>query len=324
MKKDTIIIVTDPELMDHDTGGGDHPEVADRLQVIDERLRGGVLADHVRFLRPRPVEREWLLTYHTESWLLRFEEEVLSGRSYIGHPDNQVCYDTYRVALLSAGGGIAGVDLVEKGQKGVVFCSVRPPGHHAEPGMPYGFCYLNNCVVAARYWQKTYSRSRICILDFDAHHGNGIQSAFENEADTLYISIHEHPSFSYPGTGLEEDDGSGPGAGTICNIPLLPGATDHHFLQQLDTKVADKLTEFRPDAMIVAAGFDGHQQDDMSDLHYTTGLFGQLGEWIGVKVNEYCEGRLVSILEGGYDLSSLGESVEAYLAGLQSGMQHKK
>ena len=317
MNENTITIVTHPQFQDHDTGGGDHPEVSGRLQAINEQLQAGRLANQMNYVQPDPPERKWLLSFHTESWLFRFEEEVLSGRSYIGHPDNQVCYDTFRVALLSAGAGIKGVDLVEDGGYGSIFCAIRPPGHHAEAGMPYGFCFLNNCIVAARYWQKKYNRRRICVLDFDAHHGNGIQAAFEEEPDTLYISIHEHPSFSFPGTGLEEDDGTGLGAGTICNIPLQPEATDEQVIKELDGRVAAKLEQFRPEVLIVAAGFDGHLLDDMSDLHYSTGLFGQLGERISSWAEEYCHGRLLSILEGGYHLPSLGESVEAYLSGLQ-------
>jgi acetoin utilization deacetylase AcuC-like enzyme len=322
MSTGVITIVTHPELLEHDTGGGDHPEIADRLPAINEKLRSGCLAPRLRYVQPEPAEREWLLTFHTQSWLFRFEEEVLSGRSFIGHPDNQVCYDTYRVALLSAGAGIRGVDLVEEGVHGSVFCATRPPGHHAEAGMPYGFCFLNNCVIAARYWQKKYGRRRICVLDFDAHHGNGIQSAFEDEADTLYVSIHEHPSFSFPGTGLEEDNGIGPGTGTICNIPLQPGASDQQMLKELDGRVAESLARFRPEALIVAAGFDGHRLDDMSGLRYTTGLYGKLGERIAAWAREYCHDRLLSILEGGYHLPALAESVEAYLSGLRSGTHH--
>jgi acetoin utilization deacetylase AcuC-like enzyme len=324
MNTDTITIITDPQLLDHDTGGGSHPEVADRIRVVTETLHGGGLADLLEHVPPTPAAREWLLTFHTEAWLFRFEEEVLSGRSYIGHPDNQVCYDTYRVALLSAGSGITGVDLVEGENRGMVFCLTRPPGHHAEAGMPYGFCFLNNCVIAARYWQKKYNRTRICVLDFDAHHGNGIQAAFESEPDTLYISIHEHPSFSYPGTGFAEDDGIGPGAGTILNIPLQPGAGDKEALKQLDRRAAAKIAEFRPEALIVAAGFDGHRQDDMSDLHYSTEFFRHLGERIGAWAHEYCQGRLLSILEGGYHLPVLGVSVETYLDGIRSGRRHAK
>lgn len=317
MSADTITIITHPEFSDHDTGGGAHPEVAGRLLAIDEKLRTGRLAPLLKYVQPEPAKRQWLLAFHTDAWLFRFEEEVLSGRSYIGHPDNQVCYDTFRVALLSAGAGIRGVDLVEEGSHGNVFCAVRPPGHHAEAAMPYGFCFLNNCVVAARYWQMKYGRRRICVLDFDAHHGNGIQSAFEEESDTLYISIHEHPSFSFPGTGLEEDNGIGPGTGTICNIPLQPGASDKQVMKELDGRVAETLARFRPEALIVAAGFDGHRLDYMSDLHYSTGLYGELGQRIGAWAREYCHDRLLSILEGGYHLPSLAESVEAYLTGLQ-------
>lgn len=317
MNANTVTIVTHPQFLYHDTGGGDHPEVAGRLLAINEKLQTGRLAQKLNYVQPELVAREWLLTFHTESWLLRFEEEVLSGRSYIGHPDNQVCYDTFQVASLSAGAGITGVDLVEEGMHGSVFCANRPPGHHAEAAMPFGFCFLNNCVVAARYWQKKYGRNRICVLDFDAHHGNGIQAAFESDPDTLYISIHEHPSFSYPGTGLEEDNGTGAGEGTICNISLQPGDADKQMLKEMDGRVNEKLEQFRPEALIVAAGFDAHLLDDMSGLHYSTELFGQLGERLGLWARKNCDGRLLSILEGGYHLPSLGESVEAYLCGLQ-------
>ena len=219
-----ITIVTDPSFREHDTGGNDHPEAPERLQVIRDRLDASLLASSLCYRTPRPAERSELLAFHTEGWVFRFEEAVLSGRTYIDHPDNQVCYESYRIATLSAGSGITGVDLVEQRPGSVLFGLTRPPGHHAEPNMPYGFCFFNNCVIAARYWQRKYGRLRVCIFDFDAHHGNGIQTAFEEEADTTYVSIHEHPSFSYPGTGWAEDRGFGPGKGTILNLPLPPGS----------------------------------------------------------------------------------------------------
>lgn len=312
-----IIIVHSARLLDHDTGGGDHPEAADRLRMIDRRLQAGNLANCLQYVAPERASHESLLAFHSESWLFRFEEEVLSGRSYIGHPDNQVCYESFDVALLSAGSGIKGVDLVEQNAEGRVFCATRPPGHHAEPNMPYGFCFLNNCVIAARYWQKQYNRRRICVLDFDAHHGNGIQTSFEEDPETLYISIHEHPSFSFPGTGYAEETGMGAGAETILNIPLSPGATDQQVIAALDGEVREKLEQFIPEAMIIAAGFDGHRLDDMSGLRYSTGLFSILGERIESWAGEFCGGRVVSLLEGGYHLQALAESVEAYLTGLR-------
>lgn len=317
MSANTIIkLITDPFLLLHDTGGGEHPEVPERLQVIEEKLQAGPLRAYLKKIGTRPADRDRLLAFHTEAWLFRFEEAALSGKTYIDHPDNQVCYESFSVALSSAGTGLVAVDLVEQKNDGNVFCATRPPGHHAEPGMPFGFCFFNNCVIAARYWQQKYGRTKICVIDFDAHHGNGIQTAFEEEAESLYISIHEHPSFSYPGTGYAEENGIGEGIGTILNIPLPPGAGDNRFLAALDNLVEPKLAEFKPDAVIVAAGFDGHRMDDMSGLNYSTELYGILGRRIRRWADDYSGGRLVSILEGGYHLQSLAESVEAYLSGL--------
>ena len=310
-----ITIITDPSFSQHDTGGNDHPEAPERLHVIEERLRQSMLANRIRRLAPRPAERSELLAFHTEGWVFRFEEAVLSGRTYIDHPDNQVCYESYRIATLSAGSGLIGVDLAEQQPGSVIFCATRPPGHHAEPNMPYGFCFFNNCVIAARYWQHRYNRQRVCIFDFDAHHGNGIQTAFEEEADTTYISIHEHPSFSYPGTGWAEDRGFGPGKGTILNLPLPPGAGEEQVARLLP-RIRKFVEEAQPDALIIGAGFDAHQEDDMSGLNFTVDIYRKLGTFVMALAREFTGGRLVSILEGGYHLDKLGICVEAYLMGL--------
>ncbi len=314
-----ITLVTDAALARHDTGGGDHPEVPERLETIRRHLAAHPLSAPVVRVAPRPASRRQLLAFHTEAWLFRFEEAVLSGRTFIDHPDNQVGFDSFEIAMLAAGAGPTGIDLLERGQAGTIFCLVRPPGHHAEPGMPLGFCFFNNCVIAVRYWQRRYGRQRICVLDFDAHHGNGIQAAFEEDADVLYISIHEHPSFSFPGTGWAGDRGSGAGEGTVLNIPLPPGATDGLVLAAMDGEVRAALERFRPRALVVAAGFDGHRHDDMSGLAYSTGLYRELGSRLAAWAGEYAGGRIISILEGGYHLPSLAASVAAYLEGLGTG-----
>ncbi len=320
MKSETqITLITDPACLDHDTGGGDHPEGPERLEVIERSLRSGRLAGLVRQVRPRPASRAELMLFHPESWLFRFEEAVLSGRTYIDHPDNQIGFESYQVAMLSAGAGLTGIDLLEKEQDQggqVIFCAIRPPGHHAEPTRPFGFCFFNNCVLAARYWQQQYDRRRICVLDFDAHHGNGIQTAFEEDGEVLYISIHEHPSFSYPGTGWAEERGLGAGRGTLLNIPLPPGSRDEQVLDALDSMALPLIRKFAPEAMVIAAGFDGHLADDMSGLAYSTPLYGRIGEWLAACGKQYCQGRMVHILEGGYHLPVLGECVQSYLAGL--------
>jgi len=310
-----ITIITDSALLEHDTGGGEHPEVPARLDVIRQRFAEGALASVLEYALPQPASREQLLTFHTESWLFRFEEAVLSGRTYIDHPDNQVGYESFTIATLSAGTGVTGIDLLEEEKVRNVFCLTRPPGHHAEPNMPFGFCFFNNCVVAARYWQQR-GRQRVCVFDFDAHHGNGIQTAFEEDADTLYISIHEHPSFSYPGTGWAEEKGTGEGRGTILNLPLRPGAGDRQVLALLEGPVQETLERFNPEAIIIAAGFDAHRADDMSGLNYSTGLFHELGRRLKGWERQFCPGALLSILEGGYDLGSLAASVDSYVRGI--------
>ncbi len=311
-----LIIITDSHYFDHDTGGLDHPENPVRLEVIIDSLVASPIVPFLDFVTPRPASRQQLLTSHTESWLFRFEELALSGRTYIDHVDNQICYDSYNVAVLAAGAALTGIDLLERDHEKQVFCMVRPPGHHAERSGAYGFCYFNNCVLAARYWQNQYNRRRVLIIDFDAHHGNGIQAAFEQEAGSYYISIHEHPSFSYPGTGYADETGSGEGAETILNLPLKPGAGDRDVLKLFDEIIEPRIVEWQPDAIVVAAGFDAHIKDDMSGLEFSTQVYGKIGERIRRWGKTYTNGKILSVLEGGYELTVLGESVEAYLSGL--------
>jgi acetoin utilization deacetylase AcuC-like enzyme len=310
-----LTLISDSRFLDHDTGG-DHPEIPARLQAILTSLQRSDSFSFLSFQETRPADRQWLMAAHDEGWLFRFEEAVLSGKTFIDHTDNQICYESYETATLSAGAGLVAIDLLEQRQAEQSFCLVRPPGHHAERIRPFGFCFFNNCVVAARYWQQHHGRKRIMVFDFDAHHGNGIQSAFEHGADALYVSIHEHPSFSYPGTGYGDEKGFGAGRGSILNLPLSPGAGDEQFLALLHGPVADKIAQWQPDAMIVAAGFDGHRNDEMSGLLYSTELYEKIGQSVREWSNTYCEGRLLSILEGGYELTVLGESVEAYVRGL--------
>ncbi|MBU0479647.1 MAG: histone deacetylase [Proteobacteria bacterium] len=308
--------ITHPRYLLHDTGGEGHPEIPERLRVIASALSQLNDGSQVFPIEPEPPEKKWLQTVHAEEYLLRFEEVALSGRSYFGHPDNQLCYESYEIAILAAGAGLAGIDLIEKGEAGTIFCSVRPPGHHAEKAVALGFCFLNNVAIAARYWQGKYSRQRIAILDFDAHHGNGIQSTFEEDPDVLYVSLHEHPTFSFPGTGYAEETGTGAGKGTTLNIPLLPGAGDAEVKKAITGKIEPAVKKFRPEALLVAAGFDGHTLDDMSGLSFSTELYGDLGRTIAALGENLCGGRVVSILEGGYHLPGLAASVAEYCKGM--------
>ena len=178
-RKQITIIISDSRLLEHDTGGGEHPE---RLEVINHSLASSALTPLLDYEQPLPATREQLLFFHTEAWLFRFEESVLSGRIYLDHTDNKIGYESFDIAMLSAG-PVSEIDLLERKNAENVFCLTRPPGHHAEPNMPFGFCFFNNCVIDARYWQSC-GRQRVCVFDFDTHHGNGIQTWFEENADT--------------------------------------------------------------------------------------------------------------------------------------------
>ncbi|OIP46481.1 MAG: hypothetical protein AUK28_07145 [Desulfobacterales bacterium CG2_30_60_27] len=307
-----ICMVTDPRYLKHDTGGVAHPESPARLRAIAEKLKNGPLAAVLSVVAPRRAERGWITACHSEDYLFRLEEAALSGRAFVDHPDNQICFDSFDIAQLAAGAGPVGIDRLEDGHDKLVFCSVRPPGHHAEPALALGFCLLNNVGIAARYWQSRYGRKKIAIIDWDAHHGNGIQTLFEEDPDILYISIHEHPTFSFPGTGYAEECGIGRGAGTLLNIPLPPGADDELVLRAMTHQIMPAMDRFQPEALIVAAGFDGHALDDMSGLSYSTALYGQLGIHMAAMARKHCQGRLLSILEGGYHLEALAASVEQY------------
>jgi acetoin utilization deacetylase AcuC-like enzyme len=311
-----LIFISHPRYREHRTDGGLHPEVAARLDCIDRAVAPRGNSGDIRFLEALAAERKWLLRVHDENYLLRFEEAALSGKTWLAHPDNQLCYETYEVALLAAGAGLTGIDLLEKGNGGRIFCAVRPPGHHAERALPLGFCFLNNIAVAARFWQEKYGRRKIAILDFDAHHGNGIQAIFEDDPEVFYASIHEHPTFSFPGTGYAEEKGSGAGLGATLNVPLLPGSGDELFKKELLQTIEPALCAFQPEALLIAAGFDGHKLDDMSGLAYSSELYGFIGSLLAGLADRLCAGRMVSVLEGGYNLDVLGECVQKYLQGL--------
>lgn len=307
--------MSDDRTLDHPTWGG-HPETRERVAAIRERLRSGVLGPALIEAHPRAAGWEALLDAHDEEYLLRFEEAALSGREWFDHRENQIGAASYQAALLSAGAGPTAIDIIEAGRAPFAFCAVRPPGHHAERSQALGFCFLNNAVIAARHWQKAHARRRVLVFDFDAHHGNGIQQAFAADPDVLYVSLHEHPTFSFPGTGYAEETGVGPGEGATLNIPLRPGARDTDALEALETRVDPVVRAFRPEAIIVAAGFDGHLLDDMSGLGYSTDLFRRLGRAVSLWAAGLADDRVLTLLEGGYHLGALCDGVEQYLLGL--------
>jgi acetoin utilization deacetylase AcuC-like enzyme len=197
--------------------------------------------------------------------------------------------------------------MVMEGTLDNAFCAVRPPGHHAETAEAMGFCYFNNIAIAARYLQKQWGVRQVAIIDFDVHHGNGTQQIFEEDPSVFYYSIHEHPSFAYPGTGREFESGRGAGSGFTKNSPALPGQDDAEYRRLIQRDLLPAMAAFKPEVILVSCGFDAHQEDDMSDMQVSTQGFSWIMEQIVKLADTYCHGRLISILEGGYCLERLPE-----------------
>jgi len=302
----------DERFMLHKTGPG-HPEAPERLTAI---LRGLEEADLLSKLIPVPAtaaEMKWVEKVHSPEYIHRFEEACLLDLGELDSADNQICPQTYQTALLTVGGILNAVDMLMEGKIDNAFCAVRPPGHHAEMKEALGFCFFNNVAIAARYLQIRWNVGRVGIVDFDVHHGNGTQHIFEEDPNVFYYSIHEHPSFAYPGTGREFEKGSGPGLGTTLNSTILPGQGDEEYRRKIMRDLIPAFDEFMPEVILVSAGFDAHAADDMSDIKLSTEGYSWMVKRIFRMAVQYADGRLISVLEGGYSLDLLPELIRNHV-----------
>ncbi len=290
----------------HDTGPY-HPEVPARLKAIYSGIKDANLLSMLTLIKASSAELKWIETVHERDYMNRFKEACLAGKKIFDSPDNQMCSETYDTALLAVGGILDTINLVMKNKIDNAFCAVRPPGHHAETNKAMGFCYFNNVAIAARYLQKEWNIKKVGIVDFDVHHGNGTQHIFEQDPSVFYYSIHQHPSFGYPGTGREFEKGSGLGYGFTLNSPVLPEQGDSEYKKFFENDLFAAFKTFKPEVIIVSAGFDAHIDDDMSDISLSTEGFSWIMEKILKMAGIYSNGRLVSVLEGGYSLKRLPE-----------------
>ena len=293
--------------------GPEHPESPERLLAIYRGVEEAGLLPKLTLLKARFARQEWVEAVHNIKLIMRFEEACLLGLDELDHPDNKISMESYETAMLAVGGIIDTVNLVMEGKLDNAFCAVRPPGHHAEVNRAMGFCFFNNVAIAARYLQRERGIQRIGIVDFDVHHGNGTQAIFEDDPSVLFYSIHEHPSFAYPGTGREFEKGSGPGYGLTINSPMLPGQGDNEYKEMMKKDLFPALDEFKPEVILVSAGFDAHVDDDMSDIKLSTESFSWIMEHIVGMADKYAKGRVISVLEGGYALNRLPELAKNHL-----------
>ncbi len=303
--------VYDDIYLEHKTTAG-HPESPQRLVAITDRLKSKGLYEQLVKLSPRPVPRQWLTALHTVEYIDRAKESCEQGAGYLDCGDVPISAKSYEAALMAAGGVLSAIDAVMEGKVANAFCAVRPPGHHALADRAMGFCIFNNVAIGARYIQKKYNLAKVLIVDWDVHHGNGTNAAFYDDPNVLYFSVHRYPFF-YPGTGSAAEKGSGAGLNYSINVPLPAGSGDADYLKAFEEKLRPAAIAFEPAFVLVSAGFDAHEDDLLGGMRVTSEGFAEMTRIAKSIADECGQGRLVSVLEGGYGLDGLAESVEAHI-----------
>ncbi len=314
----TTGLIQDERFQRHDTGPG-HNERPVRLAAIAEALGKRGIDEACTAIDVSPVDMQLVARVHDAAYIDRLRAACEGNLPYIDVPDSAICAASHDIAQLAAGAVINAVDGVMRGDVDNAFCAVRPPGHHAERHMSMGFCMFNNIALAARHLIDTHGLSRVLILDWDVHHGNGTQHSFESDPNVLFISLHGHPRFVYPGTGHAHECGTGEGEGFTLNLPMLPGSADVDYRRAFGDTVMPKIDDFAPEFVLISAGFDAHRADPLAPLELDTESFGWMTDELLAAAKRNSGGRLVSILEGGYDLDALGECVALHVSKLLEG-----
>ena len=315
-----------------------HPERPDRIRAIAAAVRAAGLIDSpdpfsdfsidlgpfpppsakLIEIDSKPADEKWLLTVHTPHHVERIRHICSLGGGVLDEGDTPVCPASFEIARLGAGAVLACCDAVAGARVKRAFAAVRPPGHHAEPDRAMGFCLFSNVAIAARYLQQAHGVGRVAIVDFDVHHGNGTQAAFEDDPGVLFVSLHQDPRTCYPGTGFDYEVGIGAGRGCTLNIPFDPGADDDDYLTAMGERVVPRLDAFRPEMLLISAGFDAHQDDPLAQIELSEEGFANMTRMMTEVADEHCGGRIVSALEGGYNLRALSRCVVRHLEALSS------
>ncbi len=308
-------LITDERFLLHHTGAG-HPERADRLRAVTTRFHGTGLLNYLQPLPFTAAPLELLRRIHAEEYLQRLENACARQEQFIDVPDSTIVPISYEIAKLAVGGVLAAVDAVRAGQVANAFCAIRPPGHHAERDRSMGFCLLNNIAAAAEHLVCNHQLKRVAIVDFDVHHGNGTQHIFEDRADVLFISIHQDPRTLYPGTGFASETGVAAGKGFTLNIEAPPGGDDAFYREAFQRQILPRLRDYHPEFLLISAGFDAARNDPLALMELSDGAFAWMTQQLMTVADECCNGQLVSLLEGGYDLQTLARCVELHVRSL--------
>jgi len=305
-------LVSDPIYKKHKTGPG-HPESPKRLDAIAQALAARDIAPHLAAVEPRAATKQDILLCHNEALYDHVAERIGEGAATLGWADTNVSADSLTAAMKAAGGAMSAVDAVVAGEVANAFCAVRPPGHHATPSKSMGFCVFNSVAVAARHAQAKHKIARVLIADWDVHHGNGTQDIFYADPTVFYFSTHQSPW--YPGTGTKAETGRGKGEGFTMNRPFAAGAGRKEILGAFG-ELAVRMDEFKPDLVLISAGFDSRKGDPLGGFTLTDEDFADLTGLMLRIAREHAHGRLVSLLEGGYALPGLASAAAAHVKAL--------
>lgn len=302
-------IALDKLYFEHDNGSG-HPESQERLLTIVDMLRETKLIDELVKIQPRDATKEEITFVHEPRYFDFIESTRGKTRVFLD-ADTSTCPLSFNAAVRAAGGMLSSVDNVLKGEVDMAFPLVRPPGHHAERDRAMGFCLFNNIAVGAAYANRLYRMDRILIVDWDLHHGNGTQHIFYNSPNILYFSTHQYPY--YPGTGKIEEVGTGQGAGYTINVPLPPGMGDREYIKIFFDILRPVIDQYKPQIILVSAGFDAYYRDPLGGMKLSPRGFAQMTRFLKEMSEQYCAGRIILILEGGYSPDGLWESTKAVI-----------
>lgn len=307
---------TNPIYLEHDTGG--HPENAARLKAILSLLESEDLLKQFQVRSGRQARRDEVLMLHSPALVSEVESASKSGARALHTPDCIVSCRTFDAAMHAVGTVLEAVLEVAERRLDNAFCALRPPGHHAERGQAMGFCFFNNVALAAEFLSRQLGYRRVLIFDFDVHHGNGTQHLFEERDDVFYVSIHQDPRTCYPGSGFAGEKGKGHGKGFTLNVPIPAYTADLAYLDLFSHQVLPQLIEYAPDFVLVSAGFDAHLADPLASLNLTETSFHTLITELKRLAEISAGGRILSLLEGGYDLDALSACVRDHLLVLKS------
>jgi acetoin utilization deacetylase AcuC-like enzyme len=308
----TTLLITHPCFVLHDTGYG-HPERPDRMRAIDKVMGHELFKPLERLEAPLRADVDAAIALaHPRDYI----DAIAAARPGDGEeavrldPDTVLSSGSWEAALRAVGAGLLAVDRVAAGTAKNAFCQVRPCGHHAERARAMGFCIFSNAAIAAKYARAKHGMERVAVVDFDVHHGNGTQDVFWSEKDLFLASTHQMPL--YPGTGALSETG----VGNIWNAPLRPGDGGEPFREAFETRILPALRNFSPDLIVISAGFDAHEADPLANLRLKEADFAWVTEKLCEVAERHCKGRIVSMLEGGYDLTALAKSVAVHVKAL--------